>query len=200
MSNETSSHTGSPHTRSAETRSAETRSAETRSAETSSAGNNSQVHHEELSTLTLPVVNFIVFLAVLVWVFKKKLQPMMVLRAQNFNATVARVAEAEKKFQEQVDSLRFQLARIEDEEKQVIETFAGQGMLSAESITKQGLDEISGMQAEAAQTKINLVNQLEEDVRRAISDKAMKLAAEKLSSALTPEMDKSLRAKVLESI
>ena len=190
MSNETSSHTGSPHTR----------SAETRSAETSSAGNNSQVHHEELSTLTLPVVNFIVFLAVLVWVFKKKLQPMMVLRAQNFNATVARVAEAEKKFQEQVDSLRFQLARIEDEEKQVIETFAGQGMLSAESITKQGLDEISGMQAEAAQTKINLVNQLEEDVRRAISDKAMKLAAEKLSSALTPEMDKSLRAKVLESI
>ena len=195
MSNETSSHTGSPHTRSAETR-----SAETRSAETSSAGNNSQVHHEELSTLTLPVVNFIVFLAVLVWVFKKKLQPMMVLRAQNFNATVARVAEAEKKFQEQVDSLRFQLARIEDEEKQVIDTFAGQGMLSAESITKQGLDEISGMQAEAAQTKINLVNQLEEDVRRAISDKAMKLAAEKLSSALTPEMDKSLRAKVLESI
>ena len=200
MSNETSSHTGSPHTRSAETRSAETRSAETRSAETSSAGNNSQVHHEELSTLTLPVVNFIVFLAVLVWVFKKKLQPMMVLRAQNFNATVARVAEAEKKFQEQVDSLRFELARIEDEEKHVIDSFAGQGKLSAESITKQGLDEISGMQAEAAQTKTNLVNQLEEDVRRAISDKAMKLAAEKLSSALTPEMDKSLRAKVLESI
>ena len=170
MSNETTTHTGSPE------------------------------HHEELSTLTLPLVNFVVFLGVLIWVFKKKLQPMMVLRAKNFNATVGRVLEAELKFQEEVESLRFQLARIDEEEKHVIESFTKQGKLSAESITKQGLDEISGLQAETAQTKTNLVNQLEEDVRNAISDKAMKLASEKLSQALTPEMDKNLRTKVLESI
>lgn len=156
--------------------------------------------HEELSTLTLPVVNFIVFAGIMIWVFKKKLQPLMVLRAKSFNATVARVEEAERNFQQEVESLRYKLAKIDEEEKQVIETFTKQGKLSAETITKQGLDEIASLQAETAQTKANLVNQLEEDVRAVITEKAMKLAADKLSQALTPEMDKNLRTKVLQSV
>lgn len=167
---------------------------------TGSTEHHEEQHHEDLSSLTLPTINFLVFFGILVWVFKKKLQPMMILRAQSFNATVAKVAEAERKFQEDVDSLRYQLAQIDEEEKQVIETFTKQGKLSAESITKQGLDEIASLQAETAQTKANLVNQLEEEVRNAISERAMKFASEKLSQALTPEMDKNLRAKVLQSI
>lgn len=165
-----------------------------------STEHNSTEHHEELSSLMLPTINFVVFIAVLVWVFKKKLQPLMILRAKTFSATVAKVAEAEKKFQEDVDSLRYQLARIDEEEKQVIETFSTQGKLSAEAITKQGLEEIASLNAETAQTKSNLVNQLEEEVRTAILSAAMRLASEKLSQALTPEMDKNLRAKVLQSI
>lgn len=175
MSNETSSHTGSPQ-------------------------NHEEGHHEDLSSLTLPALNFVVFFGVMVWVYKKKLQPMMVLRAKNFNATVQRVAEAEAKFQEQTDSLRYQLARIDEEEKQVIENFSKQGKLSAEIITKQGLDEIAGIQAETAQTKTNLVNQVEDEVRNAITERAMRLASEKLAQALTPEMDKNLRNKVLQSV
>lgn len=176
MSTETSSNTGSPQ-------------------------DHEEGHHQEdLSSLTLPVINFVVFLGVLTWVFKKKVQPMMVLRAKSFNATVAKVEEAERKFQEEVQSLRYQLARIDEEEKQVIEAFTKQGRLSAEIITKQGLDEIAGLQAETAQTKTNLVNQLEEEVRGTISEKAMKLASDKLSQALTPEMDRNLRTKVLQSI
>jgi F0F1-type ATP synthase membrane subunit b/b' len=156
--------------------------------------------HESLSSLTWPAVNFLVFIAILIAIYKKKVQPALVARAINFQAEVARVQAEEDRFKREVESLQFQLAKIEDEEEQTLKTFIEQGKLSAEAITRQGLDEIAHLQAETSQTKANLVSQVEDQVRSAITERSMKLAAEKLKASLTPDMDKNLRAKVLQSI
>lgn len=170
------------------------------STETTTHTGSSKTHEESFSSLVIPAINFLVFLCLMAWVFKKKIQPLMVLRAKKFNATIQAVTDAEQRFQEQIDSLTYQLASVDEEESKVIETFTKQGKLSAEIITRQGLDEIAGIQAETAQTKVNLVNQLEDDMRTAMTERAMTLASEKLAQALTPEMDKKLREKVIQSV
>jgi len=157
-------------------------------------------HHEaELSTLILPLINFAVFFAILVYIFKKKVQPALVMRADSFKQTAARVKQAEDRYQSDLESIRYQLDSVDEEERTVLATFKQEGTRSAEAITRQGLEEISQLQSETSQTKLNLISQLESDVRGVITDRAIKLAHEKLATALTPEMDKNLRGKVLET-
>ena len=168
---------------------------------TESASGNAAGHHQEgISSLALPLLNFAVFLGILVFVYKKKVQPLLVLRAQSYKATESKVREAEVKFQAELESLQYQLAKIEEEELQVTASFKEQGVRSAETLTRQGLEEIAQLQNETALTKQNLINQLESDIRSEIMSRALKISAERLAQALTPEMDKSLRGKVLEAL
>ena len=167
---------------------------------TTTTGQTEGGHHEEsLSSLTLPALNFAVFLGILAVIYKKKVAPALKARVEGYKVTAARVAAAEERYEREVESLRYQLAKIEEEDAEVVSRFRNEGVRSAEALTKQGLDEISQLQAETAQTKVNLVNQLESDVRTVIAEKAMQRAMEKLTQTLTPEMDRNLRMKALEA-
>jgi F0F1-type ATP synthase membrane subunit b/b' len=151
-------------------------------------------------TLTLPLINFAVFMAIVFYVYNRKVKPMLVERSVDVHEALNRVALNERKVMEELANLRESLATVEDEEESVIENFREEGVRSAEAIRQAMLDEVHRIEKETEQMKANLLNQLEAELRNQISKEAIKRAGEKLRQMLSPEMDANLRREVLRAL
>lgn len=151
-------------------------------------------------TLTLPLINFAVFMAIVFYLYNKKIKPVLVERSVDVHEALNRVGLNERKVMEELATLRESLEEVDDEESSVIDAFREEGVLSAEAIRQAMLEEVHHIEKETEQMKANLLNQLEGELRERISKEAVKRAGEKLKQMLSPEMDSNLRREVLRSL
>lgn len=154
---------------------------------------------EGLSSLILPIINFSVFLALGIYLYKNKVRPMLISRSIDIETALNQAALEERKFEEELATLREALERVDDEEQDVLESFREEGIRSAEDIRRQMLDEVNRVERETEQMKDNLLSQLESDLRDKMTSLAMKKSREKLTTMFTGDMDKNLRKEVLKA-
>jgi F0F1-type ATP synthase membrane subunit b/b' len=145
----------------------------------------------------ITLLNFGVFVGIMVWVYLNKVAPMLIARSQGTQEALNRVRLEEQRIEGELASLRSALETVDNEEQALAKQFKEEGEKSAEAIRRAMLEEVQQIEKDMEQMKVNLLNQLEADLRDEITARAVTQAGEKLSQMFTPEMDKTLRTDVL---
>lgn len=156
-------------------------------------------HAPGIETLGWPLLNFGIYAAILVWVYRTKIAPALRERSVEVEKFLKRSELELAAVEREIADARSRLSQIERERKEIERQLQVEGeQMAATILTRAQEDEIR-IQKDASRQVEHEVGRVRGDLRRVLIARAVKRAEEKLRGALSAQDERQLRDEVLGS-
>lgn len=156
-------------------------------------------HAPGVETLGWPLVNFGIYAAIVTWVYRTKIAPVLRERSVEVEQFLKRAGLELAAVEREIADARSRLSQIERERKEIERELQVEGEQMAATILTRAQEDQIKIQKDAARQVEHEVGRVRGDLRRALVARAVKRAEEKLRGALSAQDERQLRDEVLGS-
>ena len=165
------------------------------------SGGHSEAHHPVgPETLLWPWVNFILFLLILAYAYKKIGKPKLREQAAGVRSQLEESAAALAAAEEQNKKVKQSLANVEQDQKKLVEQLNREGQLSASKLVEGARSYAAHAQSDTQRRIAGEYARTRKELGAELAGKAATVAKERLSSQVSPADDAELRKQVVERV
>lgn len=159
-------------------------------------------HHgnADISTLVWPAANFFIFLAILVYIYRKNISPLISARAKELQQHIKSASQKLDVAKSQLADIAERLESVEVEKDVLRRSFESDGQKMAQDIIRSAEQSAQNIRQDMVRRIESEFRQATKEVRSELISISTKRAREKLQSEVTAEQDARLRLDTLNSL
>lgn len=157
-------------------------------------------HSIPMSAIVFQVINFGLFVTILVVLLKGKVATYFRTRAQDFTVARNRAAELKAAAEQQKRDIEAKLRHLESTAKQTVENARKEALALKASILREAEEMAEKIRKEAEQTARSEVERAKEELRQSLLSEAIEAAKNSVSKNLSASDQKRLQGEFVEKI
>ena len=160
----------------------------------------SSAHGEQAvdwSSLILPGINFALFAALAVWVYRKKLSSLLAARRTSVIEQLASSGKELAQSKEKLNELKVLLTQFEEEAGRILEASRLEGERMAKALSAKTAEDAKRIDEEAKRQRAKELEGVEKAMRAELIRITLERARREISSALNEQGDRVLRREVV---
>ena len=153
-----------------------------------------------IDSLSVKAFNFAIFFAVLIYIYKSKVSPIVRARSIQISDHLKKVSIDIAKVEGELENAKERLAEIKDEQQEIIKQLTIEGDAAYQEIIGSAHQSVAQLRTTMSRRIQNEFKNATAQVREEVLKAASELAKEKLIKELSESQDSKLREQTLELI
>jgi F-type H+-transporting ATPase subunit b len=157
-------------------------------------------HVATVSDLMFPLINFSLYLALMVKLLAKPLSVQLQLRKDNMESFIKRAAMQWDQARRHLLDVQRRFNNLETELKEIASRIENEGAKEATQMVMDAEVQAKAIIKRAEQSAIAEANALEAEIRHDLAQEVIRIASEKLAKEINSDSDLPLRQRALEGL
>jgi F0F1-type ATP synthase membrane subunit b/b' len=162
----------------------------------------SDAHHApaQLDSLVWPAANFALYVALMIYLFKRFLKPALISRATTFEQNMQKAAQILETAERELGRVETRLADLATEETALRTRLGSEGEHLAQRIVTQAEETAANFKKDVVRRVARELAQAKSEIRELVVKQATVKAREQLERGISAEQDRKLREDTLRRL